>query len=115
MLRLRTRLEIPEGNLRELRRDGNLKLWDALPAPSQNKGLSNTREELAGCRLVHLPPEPGGRGEGTGANSAPEMASSTKLQTGFHSLTKHFLRFWMVDIRRVAARNQLPRRDTRCT
>ena len=34
------------------------------------------------------------------ANSAPEMASPTKLQTGFQFLTKDFLRFWMVDIRR---------------
>ena len=28
------------------------------------------------------------------------MASPTKLQTGFQSLTKDFLRFWMVDIHR---------------
>ena len=33
------------------------------------------------------------------ANSAPEMASPTKLQTGFQFLTKDFLRLWMVDIR----------------
>ena len=32
------------------------------------------------------------------ANSAPERASPTKLQTGFQFLTKDFLRFWMVDI-----------------
>ena len=33
-----------------------------------------------------------------GAYSASEMASATKLQTGFQFLTKAFLRFWMVDI-----------------
>ena len=33
-----------------------------------------------------------------GANLAPEMASPTKVQTGFQFLTKDFLRFWMVDI-----------------
>ena len=31
---------------------------------------------------------------------APEMVSPTKLQTGLQFLTKDFLRFWMVDIRR---------------
>ena len=36
--------------------------------------------------------------EEKGANSAPERASPTKLQTGFQFLTKHFLRFWVVDI-----------------
>ena len=35
-----------------------------------------------------------------GANSAPERASPTKLQTGFQFLTKDFLRFWTVDTRR---------------
>ena len=29
---------------------------------------------------------------------APETAFPTKLQTGFQSLTKDFLRFWVVDI-----------------
>ena len=33
-----------------------------------------------------------------GAYSAPEMASPTKLQTGFQFLNKDFLRYWMVDI-----------------
>ena len=62
--------------------------------------LSDPREELAGGGPAHPPPEAGGRGEGKGANSAPETASPTKLQTGSQSLTKDFLRFWMVDIRR---------------
>ena len=48
----------------------------------------------------------GGRGEvgasqsQNEANSTPEASSSTKLQTGFQFLTKDFLRFWVVDIRR---------------
>ena len=42
--------------------------------------------------------EAGGRGEGKGANSAPEMISPTTLPTGLQFLTKDFLRFWMVDI-----------------
>ena len=67
-----------------------LKLWDSkrereLPGKSANgthcrpvrrprEGLSNSREELAGGGLAHPPPEAGGRGEGKGANSAPETA-----------------------------------------
>ena len=86
-----------------------LKLWDSkrerkltgpntLPAVSRTKGLSNSKEELAGCGPAHLPPEVGGRGKGKGANSAPETVSPTKLQTGFQFLTKDFLKFWMVDM-----------------
>ena len=72
---------------------------NTLPAIRRTKeGLSNSGEELAGCRPAHPPPEAGGRGEGKGANSAPETASTTKLQTGFQSLTKAFLRYWMDDI-----------------
>ena len=48
--------------------------------------------------MAHPPPEAGGREEGKGENLAPEMASPTKLQTGFQLLTKDFLRFWMIDI-----------------
>ena len=67
-------------------------------------------------RPAHPLPETGGRGEEKGANSAPETAPPTKLQTGFQFLIKAFLRFWMVDIRREGqARDQLPRRDTRRT
>ena len=72
-----------------------------LPAVCRTKErLSNSREELAGGGLAHPPSEPGGRGEGKGANSGPEMAPPTKLQTGSQFLTKDFLRFWMVEIRR---------------
>ena len=64
---------------------------------SQNKAIP---EKSEGWRT--RPPPAGGRrwGEGKGANSAPETASPTKLQTGSQFLTKDFLRFWMVDIRR---------------
>ena len=59
----------------------------------------NIREELAGCGPAHPLLEAGGRGEGKGANLAPETAPPTKGQTGFQLLTKDFLRFRMVDIR----------------
>ena len=91
-------------------------------AHSQNKQLSNTREELAGCGLAHSLPEAGGRGEAgasqsrKGANSAPEMASPTKLQIRFQFLTKDFLRFWMVDIcQEGQSQRSAPRRVTRHT
>ena len=60
--------------------------------------MSDSREELASCGPDHPPPEAAGRGKGKGANSAPETASPTKLQTGSQFLTKDFLKFWMVDI-----------------
>ena len=51
-----------------------------------------------------------------GANSAPEMASSTKLQAGSQLLTKSS---WdpgqLTSARRVTARDQLPKGDTRHT
>ena len=64
----------------------------------RTKGLSNSRDELAGSRPAYPLLKVGGRGEGKGANSAPEMASPTVLQTGTQFLTKDFMRFWMVDI-----------------
>ena len=75
----------------------------------------NIREEQPSADRP-IPGGPGGSGEGKGANSAPETAPPTKLQTDFQLLTKDFLRFWMVDILQgVAGRNQLPKRDTRRT
>ena len=85
-----------------------LKLWDnkrerKLTSPNtplavhRTKGLSKSREELAGCRLA----QPSGgrrRVEGKGAGSAPRTALPTTLQTGLQFLTKDFLRFWMVNI-----------------
>ena len=49
--------------------------------------LSNSREELVGSRLAHLPLEAGGKGEWKGANSASERASPTKLQKGSQFLS----------------------------
>ena len=79
------------------------------------EGLSNSREELAGGRQAHPLLEAGGGGEGKGANSAPEMASPTKLQTGSQFLTKDKDSGWLTSAGRVAARDQLPRTDTRRT
>ena len=69
-----------------------------LPAVRGTKGLSKSGKGLAGCRLAQpcrrqeaggrrqeaegRRQEAGGRGEGKGANSAPETASPTTLQTG---------------------------------
>ena len=51
-----------------------------------------------------------------GANSAPEMASPTKLRAGFQLLTKTSCDSGqLTSARRVAARDQLPRRDTQHT
>ena len=76
------------------------------------------RGELAGYGPAHPPPE-SGKQEGSNqshkwANLAPETASSTKLRAGFWLLTKTS---WdsgqLTSAGRVAARDQLPRRDTR--
>ena len=87
-----------------------LKLWDSkrerekinwpeyTAGHSQNKGTEQFQRRASRQGTGPFPPEAGGRGEGKGANSAPEMASPTKLQTGLQFLTKDFLRFWMVDI-----------------
>ena len=85
-------------------------------AVRRTKGLSKSREKLAGCGPAWPSPtlpEAGGRGEGKGANSAPKMASPTTLQTGLQFLTKDFLRFWMVDIHRVAAKLKTHAHDRR--
>ena len=66
----------------------------------QNKGRTERSLRRASRLPAHPLQEAGGRGEGKGANSAPEMASPTKLQTDSQSLIKDFLRFWMIDIRR---------------
>ena len=80
------------------------------------EGLSNSTEELASGGPAHPPLEAGGRGEGKRATSAPEMAPPTKLQTGSQFLTKDFLSSgWLTIARRVAARDQLLRTDTRRT
>ena len=73
----------------------------------QNKGgpfrrtkeeLSNPREELAGSRLAHPPPEAGGRGEGKWGRLGPRDGIPYQTANRLQFLTKDFLRFWMVDI-----------------
>ena len=61
---------------------------------SQNKGTEKLQR-----RAGTSPLEVGGRGEGKGANSAPEKRHPPTLQTGPRFLSKEVLRFWMVDIR----------------
>ena len=88
-----------------------LKLWDSkrerkltgpntLPAVRRTKGLSKSREELTGCRTGQPLRRQEAGGRGNGQARAPKTASPTTLQTGLQFLTKDFLRFWMVDIRR---------------
>ena len=89
-----------------------LKLWDSkrerekinLPEHtagcSQNKGSEQVQRRAHRLQTGPAPPEAGGSGEGKGAGSAPRTASPTALQTGLQFLTKDFLRFSMVNIRR---------------
>ena len=95
-----------------------LKLWDSkrekinqpehTASHSQNKGTEQVQRRASLLQTGPSPPEVGGSGEGKGANSAPEMAPPTALQTGLQFLTKDFLRFWMVDIaRRVTAKHKV--------
>ena len=112
MLRVRTGPESPEGNWGEITRDSNLNCGIArerekinhpntLQAHSQNKGRTERSQRRASqLRPGPSPLEAGGRGEGKRANSAPEAAFPTKLQTGIQFLAKDFLKFWMVDIHR---------------
>jgi len=65
----------------------------------------------------HPPPEAGKQAgcsqSQKAANSASEMAFPTKLQTDFWLLTKtSWDSGWLTSAGRVAARDQLPRRDT---
>ena len=144
MLRVRTRPECPEDNLREL-------IWDSNPncgiarvrkkrererenfpmkssnlrcslACSQNKRLHEYQRRAS---QLCTSPSPCRRQRGRhatakvrrrGALSAPEPASSTKLWAGSQLLTKSS---WdpgrLTSARRAAARDQLPRGDTRHT
>ena len=118
LLRVRTRRECPDGNLRELMWESNTNrgidrerereekerdrerknfctkspnlryCW----ARSQNKDWANTRGKLAGCEPAYPQLETGRQAGGSqsrkGANSAPEMGFSTKLQAGSQLPTK---------------------------
>ena len=83
------------------KRERKLTGRNTLPAVCRTKGLSKSREVLAGYWPASPTlPEAERRGEGKGANSTPKMALPTTLQTGLQFRTRDFLRFWMVDIRR---------------
>ena len=73
---------------------------NTLPARSQNKGRTEQFQRRASW-LRTGPFPAGGRRQGGGERGklGPRDGIPTKLQTGFQSLTKDFLRFWMVDIR----------------
>ena len=87
-----------------------LKLWDSkrerekinqpehTAGHSKNKGTEQFQRRARRLLTGPSPREAEGSGEEKGANSAPEMAPPTKLQTGLQFLTKDFLRFWMVYI-----------------
>ena len=129
LLRVRTGLECPEGNLRELK-------WDSTPncgiarererenypakspnlrhcqACSQNKGLSKHQRRTSRLRTGPSSArdmQAGGKPEPERGNRSPRKASSSKLQTG--SVANH--EWQLTSARRVTARDQLPRRDIR--
>ena len=86
------RPEGPESSRREL----FFKLWESegkvnrpehTAGSSQNKGTEKLQR-----RAAPAPLEVGGRGEGKGANSAPEKPPPPTLQTGPRFLSKDFLR-----------------------
>ena len=74
---------------------------NTLPAIHRTKGLSKSREELAGCGPAQpcWRQEAGGRGKGQARPQGPQPPP-TAVQTGLQFLIKDLLRFWMVDIRR---------------
>ena len=99
LLRVRTGPECPEGNWRELMWDSNLNcgiarrrinLWKALTKGTvchlENKGRTEQFQKRAST--LQTPPEAGGRMKGKGANSTPETASPTKMQTGFQYIIR---------------------------
>ena len=139
MLRVRTRPECPEDNLRELTWDSNPNCGIARErkererenfplksshlrhslAHSQNKGLSEYQRRASRLRTGPCPcwRQRGRRVTAStrrqGAISAPEMASSTKLWMGFQLLTtSSWDPGWLTPARRVTAWDQLPRGDT---
>ena len=112
---------MPRGQSEETNLRWQTRLWDSYPAKSpnlrhcqahsQNKGLSRASRLQTG-------PSPArdrrGQPEPEGGNRVSREASSTKLQAGFVAKTS-----WdsgrLTSAGRVAARDQLPRIDTRHT
>ena len=86
----------------------------------QNKELSNTGEELASCGLAQSPLEAGGRrvparaGKGQTQPRRRHPLPNCKQASSFWPKTS-WDSGWLTSAGRVAARDQLPRRDTRLT
>ena len=110
LLRVRTSPECPKGNLRELTRDSNPKLWDSYPvkspnlrhrqACSQNKGLSEFQRRASRLQTFPSPArdkQAEGQPEKERGNCSPREAVTTKLQAGFVA-NQDFLGFWTVNI-----------------
>ena len=75
---------------------------------SQNKGTDKLQRKASLRQTGPSLPDIGGRVEGKGAISAPEMASPPTLQRGLQFLSKDSLRFWMVDFCRREGRGKRP-------
>ena len=139
VLRVRTRHECPEDNLREL-------MWDSNPncgitregkkqrertfpqkaltgslAHTQNKGLRECQRRARQLPYRVLPPRrprdrpatARARRQGAAAALAPEITSSTKLWRGSQLLTmSSWDSGWLTSARSVTAWDQLPRGDT---
>ena len=144
MLKVRTRPECPEENLREL-------IWDSNPncgitrktktnkqtfpakgsnttewplTHSQNKGLGNNQRRASQLLYRALPPlrqrgrcaTARARRQGAAAIPAPETASSTKLWSGSQILIMSYRDpVWITSARNVTAWHQHPRGDTQHT
>ena len=119
LLRIGTRPECPEGNLRELAWDSNPDCdcyptipWKALTT-ARHAHRTKDWAELSGCGPAHPQSETGRQGqpEPEGGNCSPREASYTKLQADFIA-NPDFLGFWTVDIRWEGhSQNQLTRRE----
>ena len=86
---------------------------------SQNKGLSLTRGELSGCRPAHSPPEAGrqvGRSQSQKARGKLGPRDGILYQTASRlPVANNWNPGQLTSIRTVAARDHLPRGDTRDT
>ena len=78
-----------------------------MPAIRRTKGLSNSIEELADGGPAHPHYTRQRQEAGGGERGKLDPRDSTPYQTakGLQFLTKDFLRFWMVDIRRWEGRS----------
>ena len=90
MLRVGTRQKARRavgGSFSKLGEQGKINQPEHTASGSQNKGTEKLQR-----RAGPSPLDEGGRGEGKGANSAPEKPPPPTLQTGPRFLSKDFLR-----------------------